>query len=60
MLTGHAQIMLKSVKGVKSENPKGKGNLGKKPFPFPKFPFPLMVLTFNTFHTFEHASEHAQ
>ena len=29
-------------------------------FPFPNFLFPLRVLTFNTFHTSQHASEHAQ
>ena len=30
------------------------------PFSFPNFPFPLRVLTVNTFHTAQHASEHAQ
>ena len=29
-------------------------------FSFPNFPFPLRVLTFLTFHTSRHTSEHAQ
>ena len=58
------RCMLGSVKGVKSENPKGKGEFrkweGGDLNQFPKFPFPPRVLTFNTFHTSQHASEHAQ
>ena len=29
-------------------------------FPSPKFPFPLEFSLFNTFHTSQHASQHAQ
>ena len=30
------------------------------PFPFPNSPFPLGFSLFNTFHTSQRASEHAQ
>ena len=34
--------------------------LSNTPFPFPNFPSPLGFSLFNTFHTSQHASEHAQ
>ena len=49
------RYMLGSVKGEKSEKPKGKGKLGNG-----KGGGEFKVLTFLTFHTSQHVSEHAQ